>query len=111
MATKKQKREAALARRAEYMEKVKAEGLRALEADRARQKARAAAMKAAIEEINLRHQGILDSATQEDWEEARQAIDGQRKPKKKQTSFYSELQGRPVNAETFYSEMRLPAQQ
>lgn len=89
MATKKQKRAAALAKREAYMAEVKADGLKALAASKERQKERKDAMTEAAREINARHEEILSKA---------------RVPK--QTSFYSEKHGRPVNAATYYAEQR-----
>lgn len=90
MATKKQKRAAGLAKREAFLAEVKADGLKALEADRVRQKERREIMEDAAREINAHHQSILGKAAKS----------------KKQTSFYSEIQGRPVNAATIAAERR-----
>jgi hypothetical protein len=59
MATKKQKRAAALAKRETFMNEIKTEGLKALELDRARRTVYLDAMKRKVEEINDRHAAIL----------------------------------------------------
>lgn len=62
MATKKQKRAAALAKREAYMAEVRADGLKALEEDRKRREEQ---RKKIVEEamiINDRHRDILKSA-------------------------------------------------
>jgi hypothetical protein len=93
MTTKKQKRAAVMAKREAFLAKVKAEGLKALERDRERRaKNSDDLMSRKIEEINDRHAAIL----------ARHGI----KRPEKQTSFYSEAQGRPVNAATIASEKK-----
>jgi hypothetical protein len=74
MATKKQKREAALAKRDEFLAEEKTRGLEALEADR-RNKARAAELiREASRETNERYMRILTEATPEDWAAARASI-------------------------------------
>lgn len=54
MATKKQKRERGLAKREEYLAKVKAEGLEALRRDREYRAAKREALEASGKEINDR---------------------------------------------------------
>jgi hypothetical protein len=92
MATKKQKRAAGLAKHEAFMAEVKADGLRAQEADRRRTGRSREAMTEAAQEINA-------------WED--QNINKEMEPKpKKQTSFYSVIQGRPVNAATIAAERK-----
>ena len=64
MATKKQKREAALAKRQEFLEKERQIGLNAQDLDRLERESRAAQIKAEVEAINERHRATLrDEAT------------------------------------------------
>lgn len=74
MATKKQKREAALAKREELMAKVKSDGLKAQADDKERQIAQAYSIREEAAAVNARYQRILDEATPEDWEAARRRI-------------------------------------
>lgn len=60
MATKKQKREAALAKRAEYMEKIGASGLAAQQVDREERARMDAEFKKFADEMNERHRQVLD---------------------------------------------------
>jgi hypothetical protein len=59
MATKKQKRAAALAKREKFLAEVKAEGLEALRLDRERQARHSDLLSRKAEEINDRHSAIL----------------------------------------------------
>jgi hypothetical protein len=59
MATKKQKRAAALAKREAFLEEIRAEGLEALRLDRERRARNTDAVKRKVEEINDRHAAIL----------------------------------------------------
>lgn len=59
MATKKQKRAAALAKREEFLKKVKEEGLLAQQSDKAYQDKLVEELKEHAEEINIRHREIL----------------------------------------------------
>lgn len=59
MATKKQKRAAALAKREEFMAEVEAEGLKALRLDRERREIHTDLVKRKVDEINARHEAIL----------------------------------------------------
>jgi hypothetical protein len=61
MATKKQKREAAEAKRAAFEAQCQADGLAAQAADRARREARSLAMKEEAQRINARHEQILNA--------------------------------------------------
>jgi hypothetical protein len=108
VATKKQKREEALAKRAAFEEQVKADGLKALEADKKRQAERREAMTTAAKQVNEHYQGILDNATPEERAAARSATvkRNTRVTDRKPTSFYSEKQGRPVNAATIAAERK-----
>lgn len=96
MATKKQKREAALVKRAAFEARVKEQGLRALE----------------------RGRHNLEVKRQKEFEANLWKIDEDNELKKKlegvqikpgQTSFYSHLLGRPVNEATFNQERALLA--
>lgn len=60
MATKKQKREAAAAKRAAFEEELRLSGLRAQEADRRRTAAIRAKTQMVIDEINVKRKKILD---------------------------------------------------
>lgn len=59
MATKKQKREAAEAKRKAYEAQLKEDGLRAQKADQERREAQAAAMKEQTDKANQRYMDIL----------------------------------------------------
>lgn len=59
MATKKQKRAAALAKREQFMAEVKAEGLEALRLDRERRENLSDSISRKADEINARHAAIL----------------------------------------------------
>lgn len=59
MATKKQKREAALARREQFLKDERERGLAAQKAARAEEEEERAASRAMAEEINARHRAIL----------------------------------------------------
>jgi hypothetical protein len=59
MATKKQKREAAETRRAEFMAKVKADGLAAQKADHDRQREKEERMDASARRVNQQHRSTL----------------------------------------------------
>lgn len=59
MATKKQKREAAEARRAAFMDKVRADGLAAQKADQEYQRKKEERMSAAAQRINQQHRSTL----------------------------------------------------
>lgn len=63
MATKKQKREAALAKREAEMAKIKAEGLAALQHDREYREAQRERIMEEAMIINQRHQEILNNET------------------------------------------------
>ena len=60
MATKKQKREAAEAKRAKFEAEMKTSGLAAQNRDRAEQTVKQERMREEIESINQRHREILD---------------------------------------------------
>jgi hypothetical protein len=62
MATKKQKRAAAQAKREAFLAEVEADGLKALAEDKERQKIERARWVDAVQEINVRHRAILKSA-------------------------------------------------
>jgi hypothetical protein len=59
MATKKQKRAAAIAKREEFMAKIKGEGEKALRLDRERRAANSDLLSRKMAEINDRHAAIL----------------------------------------------------
>jgi hypothetical protein len=61
MTTKKQKREAAEAKRAAFEAQFRADGLAAQAADRARRETRSLAMKEEVQRINDRHEQILNA--------------------------------------------------
>lgn len=71
MATKKQKREAGIAKQEAEAAKLKAQGLEAQKADRNERKME---VDAAVNRINQRYQNILDNATPEDWANAQKVI-------------------------------------
>ncbi len=62
MATKKQKRAAAQAKREAFLAEVEAVGLKALAEDKVRQEEKRKAYAEAAKEINDRHRAILKSA-------------------------------------------------
>jgi hypothetical protein len=62
MATKKQKREAALVKRAEFDAQVKAEGLKALEHDRAYRAAQTSVYTPSNEQVDPHHSKIVETA-------------------------------------------------
>jgi Skp family chaperone for outer membrane proteins len=59
MATKKQKHEAAMAKREKFLAEVRADGLRAQKASREAEKKRSEEIKAAAEKVNKRYRDIL----------------------------------------------------
>lgn len=103
MATKKQKHAAAIAKREEFLRQVKEQGLMAQEYGKKREAERQEAAARSAREINEYYKGFIDRRTPGDWADARQADSAM---KKRKTSFYSEQQGRPVNAETIGKENR-----
>lgn len=62
MATKKQKRAAAMAKREAFMAEIEASGLKALEEDRKRQEEEWARLVNEAQKFNPRHRDILKSA-------------------------------------------------
>lgn len=74
MATKKQKREAAEAKRAEFIAEEKARGLEAQRADRNNQEIERQKIVVQAGMVNAHYQDILDNATPEDWENLRNSL-------------------------------------
>jgi hypothetical protein len=62
MATKKQKREAAQAKREAFLAEVKADGLKAQERDKQHQQAEEERINQIAGDINARHRAILEAA-------------------------------------------------
>ena len=74
MATKKQKREAGIAKAAELAAKLKEEGLEAQSRDRYNREIEGQVIAAEVNAVNARYQRILDEATPEDWRRAQASI-------------------------------------
>jgi hypothetical protein len=62
MASKAEKRKAAVAKRAAFLAEIRSDGLAAQKADKARQEREAAALKAFAEDINFKQHEILSRA-------------------------------------------------
>lgn len=89
MATKKQKREAALARRAEFEAEVRAEGLRAQAADQARRKVETERKQEEAHKVHLKRNRFHDECERCAKVKAQQAIDRLAKAAAKNREHYT----------------------
>jgi hypothetical protein len=107
MATKKQKRTAALARREAFLAEEKARGLEAQSVSRHNHDMSRQAEAAAAKELE-EHRAEIDHARKYGTpaEKMGQFVKALAAKPKPVTSYYSEVQGRPVNRATFLAERK-----